>query len=408
MKPAMLPRPGPRRLVPLLPVLLGVVVAMTIGYVFRSTIWDYMQHGSDAAYFFETASTGDYDFSLDESLLFAENQIPLILYGSVYALMSSLGLDANPFGGIFVNAAMMIAAIALALHYARTRFGFGPRRQLKLAGLLSFNGLIMMFVGIHMRDAFLFFLTTAAVVAFHPSPGRTPLPRHAARFCMLVLLAVLSFLSRKESFAVPILVYILAFVSTLDFRRAGIRLALLACAAAVATVIVRFNAIELVTDNAEAYKLLSQEESSGSSLAYYLLYDLPPPFSTLAGMVLLLFIKVPFWRGALYDSYSFYMSLAALQMLFIAPTVIGLGWFALRNRVELRHRYLFFILAAMAFIVTLTSNQVRHFATVYSALMIVYLCRDEIVPWARLRIFWQFSLATTALVILASLAVEIR
>lgn len=408
MRQESLPRPGSRRLAPLVPILLGIIVAMTIGYLFRTTIWDFMQHESDAAYFFETASTGDYDFALDETLLFTENQLPLTLYGGIYALMSSLGLDANPFGGILVNAALVTAALALALHYARTRFGFGPYRQLKLAGLLSFNGLIMMFAGIHMRDAFLLFMTTAAVVAFHPSPGRTSLPRHAARIGILVVLAVLSFLSRKESFAVPILIYLLAVASTLDFRRTGVRVVLLACAAVIATVVVRLNIVQLVTDNAEAYKLLSQDESSSSSLAYYLLYDLPAPLSTLAGMVLLLFIRMPFWRVALNDSYSFYVSLAAFQMLFIAPTVIGLCWFAMKRRLELRLRYLFFILVAMAVIVTLTSNQVRHFATVYPALMIVYLCRDEIVPRASQRGFRQFSLFVTALVILASLVIELR
>jgi len=381
---------------------------MTIGYVFRTTIWDYMQHGSDAAYFFETASTGDYDFSFDESLLFTENQLPLMLYGEVYALMSSLGLDANPFGGILVNAALVVAALALALHYARTRFGFGPYRQLKLAGLLSFNGLIMMFAGIHMRDAFLFFTATVAMVAFHPSPARTSLPRHAARFGLLVVLAVLSFLSRKEGFAVPVLIYLLAIASKLDFRRTGVRFAMLACAAVIATVAVWLNVIQLVTENAEAYKLLSQEESSSSSLAYFLLYDLPVPLSTFAGMALLLFIKVPFWRGALYDSYSFYISLAAFQMLFIAPTVIGLCWYAMTKRLELRLHYLFLILVAMVFIVTITSNQVRHLAVVYPAMMIVYLCRDEIVPRARQRGFRQFSLFATTLVILASLAIELR
>jgi hypothetical protein len=367
-----------------------------------------MQHGSDAAYFFEAASTGDYDFSLDESLLFTENQAPLIVYGGIYALMSSLGLDANPFGGILLNAALVIASLALALHYARTHFGFGPARQFKLAGLLSFNGLVMMFAGIHMRDAFLLFLTTAAMVAFHPAPWQISLRRHVARIGILIVLAALSFLSRIESFVVPILLYVLAIASALDFRRTGVRLLMLAGLAAIATYIIRYDVIQLVNDNAEAYKLLSQEESSGSSLAYYLLYDLPVPFSTLAGMVLLLFIKIPFWRGALYDSYSFYVSLAAFQMMFVAPTVIGLGWFAMKGGLELRHRYLFFILFASVAIVALTSNQVRHIATAYPALMILYLCRDEIVPRASQTRVRRYSLFVTALVILASVAIQLR
>lgn len=404
----MLPRPGPPRLAPLVPIILGIFLAMTIGYLFRTTILDFMQHESDAAYFFETASTGDYDFSFDETLLFTENQLPLIVYGHVYALMSSIGLVPDPLGGILVNAALVFAALGLTLHYARTRFGFGPRRQFQLAALLAFNGLVMMFSGIHMRDAFLLFTTTVAMVALHPTPGRTSLARHATRFGMLLVLVVLSFLSRREGFAVPTLIYVLSYASKLDFRRTGVRLALLALVAVVGLVYVQSDVNRLVTESADAYKLLSQEESTGSSLAYYLLYELPAPFSTLAGMVLLLFIKIPFWRGALHDSYSFYVTLAALQMLFIAPAFIGLCWFAMRRRLELRLRYLFFILFAMVVVVTLTSHQVRHFSVVYPALMIVFLCRDEVVPNASQQGFRRAALSATALVALMSLAIELR
>lgn len=408
MRAAILPRPGPVRLGPLFPIVFGIVVAMAIGYLFRTSIWDYMQHESDAAYFFETASTGDYDFPLDETLLITENQLPLILYGEVYKLMSALGLEANPFGGILVNAALVLATLALALHYARTRFGFGPNRQMQLAALLSFNGLIMMYAGIHMRDAFLLFTATASVVAFHPSAGRTSLPRHAARFVMLLVLAVLSFLSRKEGFAVPLLVYVLSIAVTLDYRRTGVRLVMLALALIAVALVVQFDVIPMVLEHAERYKLLTQDETGNSSIAYYLLYELPEPLSTLAGMVLLLFIKIPFWRGALYDSYTFFMTLSAFQMLFIAPAFLGIVWFALTRRLELRFRYLILILVAMLLITILTSKQVRHFAILYPMLMIVYLSRREIVPRPSQRIYRHLSLAMTCMVILLSIALEAR
>lgn len=408
MRAAPLLRPGAQRLGPLLPLLLGIVLAMAIGYLFRTSIWDYMQHESDAAYFFETASTGDYDFSIDETLLFTENQLPLILYGEVYKLMSALGLEANPFGGILVNAALVLATLALALHYARTRFGFGPKRQLQLAALLSFNGLIMMYAGIHMRDAFLLFTATASVVAFHPSAGRSSLSRHAARFGMLVLLAALSFLSRKEGFVVPILVYVLSIAVTLDFRRKCVSLVVLGLALIAVVVVVQFDAIAMVLENAERYKLLTQDETGNSSIAYYLLYELPEPLSTLAGMVLLLFVKIPFWRGALYDSYTFFITLSAFQMLFIAPAFLGIVWFALTTRLELRFRYLILILVAILLITNLSSKQVRHFAILYPMLMVVYLSRREIVPRARQPMYQRLCLATTGLVLLLSLAIEAR
>jgi hypothetical protein len=402
------PRPGPQRLAPLFPILLGIAVALTIGYLFRTTIWDFMQHESDAAYFFETASTGDYDFSFDETLLYTENQLPLILYGKVYELMATLGMQANPIGGILVNALLVLATLWLALHYARTRFGFEPKRQMQLAALLSFNGLIMMYAGIHMRDAFPLLAATASVVAFHPSPQRISLPRHVARFGMLVVLAVVSFLSRTEGIAVPVLIYLSSIAVMLDYRRTSIRIVMVVLLLLAITLVIQFDLISVVVEQYQAYKLLSQAESGNSSLGHFLLYELPEPISTLAGNVLLLFVKIPFWRGALYDSYTFFMTLSALQMLIIAPAFLGVVWFALTRRLESRFRYLILILIAMLLITNLTSKQVRHFSILYPMLMIIYLSRREIVPQPSQRMYRYICLSMTGLVLLLSVGLELR
>jgi uncharacterized membrane protein (Fun14 family) len=388
--------------------IVGAIVAMAIGYAFRITIHDYMQQDSDAAYFFITASTGDYDFSLDESLLLTENQLPVIAYGAIYELLADIGINADPFWGILLNALLVVTSQLIAVLYARTRFGFSNPKLIRLSLLISFNGLMMMFAGIHMRDAFLLLTATVSVVVFHPPPGPSSFRRRTARFAWLALLMVSSFLCRKEGFAVPLLIYLLSSIAPLDFRSGSVRLRLLLVVAAFVGFVLWLDVINQIVDNYNAYKLLSQDESATSSLAYSLLYELPFPFSTLAASVLLLFIKMPFWRAGLYDSYSFYMSVAAFQMLFVAPVFVGLLGYALLNRIDCRFRYLMLILVSMLFVTAVTSNQVRHFAIVYPALMIVYMSRKDILPAATQRRYANFAYSLSGAVILLSLATGAR
>lgn len=388
--------------------ILGAIVAITIGYAFRVTIYDNMQQDSDAAYFFATASTGDYEFSLDESLLVTENQLPIVAYGAIYSFLSNLGIDADPFWGIVLNAMLVVTSQMIAVHYARHRFGFSHSLLVKLALLISFNGLMMMFAGIHMRDAFLLCTATISVVVFHPQPDRSSWGQALRRFAWLLVLMAASFVCRKEGFAVPLLFYLISIIAPLDFGALSVRVKLLLVVAAFAGFILWLDVADLITNNYNAYKLLSQDESARSSLAYALLYDLPFPFSTLAAGVLLLFIKIPFWRDGLYDSYSFYMSIAALQMLFIAPAFIALLGYVLLNKVDFRYRYLMLILVSMLFVTAITSNQVRHFAIVYPILMIVYLSRREIIPPKKRAVYKNVVYAMGGVVVLLSLAVGAR
>ena len=66
----------------------GASAAILLGWIFRAASYDYMQHDSDAAYFFEKASSGHLDFKLDSSVLTQENTLPIVLWSSIYRLIS--------------------------------------------------------------------------------------------------------------------------------------------------------------------------------------------------------------------------------------------------------------------------------------------------------------------------------
>ncbi len=383
----------------------GTLVSMLIGWVFRATSYDYMQHDSDAAYFFDAASAGHFDFKLDASVIEEENWLPLTLWSGIYGTISQLGVSPGPFWGILLNAFLVFISHVITVSFARRTFGLTNLQSLGLALLLALNGVMMLFAGIHMRDAFLLITTTASIVLLRPGGGSTP-GNHVWQLAALIALMYIAFLCRTEGFTVPLMIYILAL--GVKLRRCGrIQKVLFAGAAlggAVAAVASGF--LDLAVHNYSAYQLLAQTESKESSLAYYLLYELPFPISTGASTVLLLFIKIPFWRGMFFDSYSFFMSIAAVQMLFIAPAIIVIIFRSLFHEVGSDVYYLVLVQLGLLLMVAVTSNQVRHFAIGYPFLILLYHLRRQIVGTRGPYIWAQRLILSIA--VLLSVAVEFR
>lgn len=395
-------------LIAFIQLLIGAALAILVGYVFRASGYDVMQNESDAAYFFDVASTDSYDFRLDSPLLLNENSAPILLWTWTYRLAGALGLAPDPLWGILLNAGLVVASQFMILVYARRKFGIEGRPLLGLAALMSLNGVMMMFAGIHMRDAFLLLSTVISVIAFHPPEGRRSLHRRLGNFLLLLVLMVAAFLCRTEGFVVPLAIYLIA--GAMKFRMKGlyIKAALFLGVAAFAAVLIWLDAFSLVLNNYESYKVLSQDESSQSSLAYYFLYDLPFPLSTFASSILLLFIKVPFWRDWLFDSYSFYVSITAVEMLLVAPAFLAVLWYTLFNSISQECRYLVLLVSAVLLMAALTSAQVRHFAVVYPCLLLLYQMRNRIMVGANRAYYIVFQYLSCGAVLLISALAALR
>lgn len=377
-----------KRLIPscpviLLQILLGVVFAVVIGYLFRVNFYDYMQHDSDAAYFFEAASTGGFglpfDAGLFDELLYFENILPLAVYGFIYGIFNDLGASADPLFGIAFNAALVAISQFIAAVYARKLFEFNSRELVSLTLLMSFNGVIMMFAGIHMRDAFLLLITTVAVLLFHPRSSPRTLGYHVAMLVWLVLLMAIAYVCRKACVMVPLLVYCSSIVVNIRVNRPLLCTGVTTLLLVISILHLSFDILRPIVDAYAVYRSLSETENSGGSLAYFFLYELPFPLSALASAALVFFIKVPFWRDMFYDSYSFFVSIAAFQMLFVAPVVLAVMLYTLLNRTDVIFRYLVFIVLGLLFAIAVTSSQVRHFAIIYPFVFLLYVARYRVV-----------------------------
>lgn len=370
---------------------LAATLAMLIGYFFRSSIHDYMQYDSDAFEFYTAASGASPDVGLDESLLIIENLLPIFAWGWMYDLADLLGFDTDPFWGILLNAALVISAEILTLIYARRTFGFDNRKLVLLTLLMSTNGLFLMFAGIHMRDAFLLFFCVLSVIAFHPRDGDIKLSGYFAKVPLLLLLCLLSFFCRTESFIIPVIAFCISACFALKTSRPATKLSLLLLLLLAIGGLLTLDIVSLVIDNYEQYQMLSSDENQGDSLAYSLIYELPFPISTILSSILLLFVKFPFWKSMFFDSYSLYVALGALQMLFVAPQFICVATASLLNFGGTARRYIYLLamIGAVLAMTAITSNQVRHFAIVYPFLFMLCVERDQLIP---LRQQWIYRL----------------
>lgn len=392
----------------LIQLLVGAGLAMFIGYVFRSTIHDFMQQDADAADFFEVASTGNFEFHLDQSILINENILPVQVWNLVYRFFAALGVSPTPFWGILVNAVLVMASQFMAVVYARMVFVYDSRALIKFALLMSLNGVMMIFAGIHMRDSFLLLTATISVLVFRPQLSRSLLHGEFKKLIWLLFLMITSFLCRNEGFAVPLMIYLISIAVRLRTSAWSVKLALLLAAVIFVSLLAWLDMISLITSNYEAYKQLTMDESSQSSLGAYFLYGLPFPLSTVASAILLLFIKVPLWRSISLDSYSFCLSIAAIQMLVIAPAFLAIVWYMLFNKIQDDFKYLIYVVLSLLFMTALTSAQVRHFAIIYPFLILLYISKVRIVRGVNLRHYRAFEHLATGAVVLISILSELR
>jgi hypothetical protein len=392
----------------LIQLLVGAAIAVLIGYAYRSTGHDFMQYESDAAYFYDAASGQTPEYRFDESLLLNENTLPILVWSRIYLLVDSLGGTPDPIWGILVNAALVLVAQFMTIICAQRQFGFGGREIIGLGFMLASNGLLMMFAGIHMRDSFLLLTTVMSVIAFYPLHKGSAAACEWVKLACLAVLMIIAFLCRTEGIVVPFMIYLASTWVRHGARSPWLRVSMVLTAAGIVLLLVWLDSFSLIVRNYQGYRALAQEESGDSSLAYSLLYNLPFPLSTVASSALLLFVKIPFWRGALADSYALYVSMAAIQMLFVAPTFIALSCYMLFNKADDGTRYLVLTVIALVLMTALTSAQVRHVAVMYPFLLLLYTMRNRIMIGPGRAYYLVSRYALGGAVLLLGLLVELR
>ncbi len=366
----------------------GAALAILIGGLFRMRGHDFMQLESDAQYFYENTSETYSILSVMQMTSDDEYHLPLFAYSLLYSITSSVGLGNNRAWGILLNAVLVILANLTTLIYASRIYPKSFSRLNPAACALAFNGGLMLFSGIHLRDAFSLFITTVSVIINHP--GKYTLVQSSlVRIVCTIILTLFSFLTRTESIIIPPLVFIIGIALKIFKIKTKLSLieVLCSCAFFLAAIYYISELNQMAANNFEQYRQLSNSESLSKSRAFSLLYELPNAVTFVTAGAITLFGKVPIFSGAFYDAYSFFLSINAAQMLFIGSTYIGLMVLAISNKLSANDYYIYIITAVILTLVGQTSCQVRHFMVVYPFIIVLYIARGEIVG-QRIKIFY--------------------
>lgn len=380
-RPVVRPPARSRPTWPLLFFIFCAVVSIGIGAYFRWAIYDTMQTEADAGYFFHVTSSF-FTLWADPG---SENMGPIYVWATLYLALEQVGIQPDPLWGILINSGLVVAALHLFYRYAWRFYALTANQAKWLALLMGSNGVMMMSAGIHMRDAFLIFLTTVAVTLYGRPFNQWPIRFPGSRVAVLAGLSFLSYICRVESAVVPVMVAMVA-IYAFGMRRLDVRIRIIVLVLGgsallfVFTLLIDFNTLytDFVSRNYDSYRELSESETDTGSAALYLLYQLPGYISVVVGSLQMLFIKIPAWANIWRGSYDFYMALAAIQMLVVAPLAISTMLASIYRRYS--DQVMFHVLATVALLamVSLTSIQVRHFAVLYPSLMLlVVLWRRE-------------------------------
>lgn len=339
--------------------LISILSAIVVGYIYRVN-GDEFQNYSDPELLFSAAKELSSLFEA-KSL---ENLLPLFVYSKGILLANSLfGVD-NHLVGILINTVIIIKTV----HLTPSFISFCPGFSLNLNRyymLSATSGMYLLFAGIHLRDSFAILLTAYAFKYMFNYQQSTLIKYFSSNGLYLlfitIIFASLLFFTRIEYVLVPfILLYIMVSRSFDKFKHLAILpLALISL-------------LHLITSRQEsdllpffnnyiAYRELSFATSSDSSIGNYILYGLPFPLSFIFSSLSVLFVKFPFWLGMWNNAYNVFVSIAAIQMIFVVPIFVYLSM-----RIYGKSCVLFDVIIMLSLyllvMISTTSIQSRHFA----------------------------------------------
>jgi hypothetical protein len=106
---------------------------------------------------------------------------------------------------------------------------------------------------------------------------------------------------------------------------------------------------------------------------------MPLAISIPGASALVLFVKVPVTASFLKDAYSFYLSINAVQMVFIGASYVMLTVGLFFQKGKAIDRYFLIVTLILLIFVGQTSSQVRHFIVVYPFIILMHQVRAEVI-----------------------------
>lgn len=361
------------------------VLAAGIAAIYANHLGDPGQLYSDAAGFYELASSGVSGLSLEQIAAFHDGALAIWAWSSMYDVFAGLGLGRERYVGVLANVTLVSFSSVLACKMATEVFGADVYRLKRLATLFSWCGMFWVFGGLHLRDAWVLAIVSSVVAAwvhFLKSPGALRLTTLAVTSATCGYL--LGFL-RVEFVFVPLALALAGAAALLlggGGSRMGVARMFFGVVALVAGVLVYAQLGEEVMAHAERgreFYFDVASEGGDTSLGFSLIVNQPMPFRVLLGSAYLFVFPVPFWSGIQLESvYDLFKACNALFSYVLVPLLLLAAVRIFRVPVGPRQPLLFLaaVLVGFMFAIAGTSLESRHFGVFLVPALVLALLPD--------------------------------
>lgn len=350
----------------------GVGFAMSsVAAVYANQLHDSAQLFSDAAGFFDMATTEAEGLSLPEIQKVHEGSLAILIWQRAYDFFYFFGFEKQRYIGVTINMTAVALSGVMGIKMVRTVFGEDHYRFKLLTLMVSSCGLLWLVSALHLRDSFVLLAVTTLSWMWlwflrSPALGRRLIILAAA---CLAFASVFGYL-RSEFAFVPTACMLAALTSLATSSTASRRqqisvlaLSILGALVCVGLLSVYSEAILLALQSGgDSYSALASE-TNADGLGYKLVVSQPIPIKVFLGSAYLFLFPIPFWSGfQLESAYHLFKSLNVLFFYFLVPLLMVSIREVLRSKTLRASPVLFLLFCSIGFVcvVAVTSMESRH------------------------------------------------
>jgi hypothetical protein len=327
----------------------------------------------DADFFYRFLMSEHIGNNLEEIRRRADASLAIIIWHWFYYIFQEFGLGTGAYIGIVVNIVSMAGTAVICAEMLRYIEPYDSNKILKLFLAFSLNGTFIIFVTIHIRDAFVCFAIALFSLFW---------VRYIANKSIINLLIVLgtSFLSylamrylREEFQFLPVGEFGAAVASLMIARdgtrgqRTWFRIIGIGAALVLVVVLQAFSQgiSSALTAGTDLYTEESARFADNNSLGMALVVNQPLPIRLIFGPPYSLLMPLPVWVG--FESGTVYhigKSLGAAFAYFFVPALIARIWFMVKWPASRQAAIVFLLAVFMSFLlaISITSLESRHVA----------------------------------------------
>ena len=356
-------------------------------------------------------------FMTMEEMPLHNSPLAVIIWQQVYKVTWWMGFEFGPYIGVMFNAMVMGLLASLTVRTARELFGNDDRKLNRVINLFAFNGLLILFGAVLIRDCFTTALNTLVLWGLIRCLLRTTLRK---MLLVIVLVGVTSYaMFYLRANAIPLLALnvFLAFLGWFLAKRLNTKSLLIAILSLFVLFIVMpyissyFEATkEIQVSGMENYTKMSAGSHSATSLGMRFVVNQPLPIRMVMGSAVLMISPIPLWAYFNSDSedYLWIKSYNGFYQLLFVPFIVAGFPEAFRLIRENRKQapallFLMIYLVVNLLAVVGTSGEQRHLAQFMPAFVIIAALPDTLIDKAkkRLRTIVRWWIGSVVLVHLA-------